>query len=73
MSAATEKKHLYVGTDKHRWWKEAVVYQVRSATDRHLSLYSPHTRSTPPHFSTATVMAGAMYPASHPSWTTSKT
>ena len=22
------KKDLYVGTDKHRWWKEAVVYQV---------------------------------------------
>ena len=19
---------LYVGTDKHKWWKEAVVYQV---------------------------------------------
>lgn len=27
---ATTKKDLYVGTDKHRWWKEAVVYQVRS-------------------------------------------
>jgi hypothetical protein len=25
---ATTKKDLYVGTDKHRWWKEAVVYQV---------------------------------------------
>jgi oligo-1,6-glucosidase len=25
---ATTKKDLYVGTDKHRWWKEAVIYQV---------------------------------------------
>jgi len=24
----SQKKDLYVGTDKHRWWKEAVVYQV---------------------------------------------
>ena len=24
------KKDLYVGTDKHRWWKEAIVYQVRT-------------------------------------------
>jgi oligo-1,6-glucosidase len=22
------RKDLYVGTDKHKWWKEAVVYQV---------------------------------------------
>ncbi|KAF1350586.1 glycoside hydrolase [Lizonia empirigonia] len=26
------KKDLYVGTDKHRWWKEAVVYQVYPAS-----------------------------------------
>ncbi|KAF2029621.1 glycoside hydrolase [Setomelanomma holmii] len=29
---ATPKKDLYVGTDKHRWWKEAVVYQVYPAS-----------------------------------------
>lgn len=29
MSAITRKDgDLYVGTDKHWWWKEAVVYQV---------------------------------------------
>lgn len=27
--AQTRPPGLYVGTDKHRWWKEAVVYQVR--------------------------------------------
>ncbi|KAF2829107.1 glycoside hydrolase [Ophiobolus disseminans] len=26
------KKDLYVGTDKHRWWKEAVVYQIYPAS-----------------------------------------
>lgn len=26
---ASIQKDLYVGTDKHKWWKEAVVYQVR--------------------------------------------
>lgn len=26
--ARTQPPGLYVGTDKHRWWKEAVVYQV---------------------------------------------
>jgi hypothetical protein len=26
----TQPPGLYVGTDKHRWWKEAVVYQVRN-------------------------------------------
>lgn len=25
---ASQRKDLYVGTDKHAWWKEAVVYQV---------------------------------------------
>jgi oligo-1,6-glucosidase len=25
---ATTRQDLYVGTDKHKWWKEAVVYQV---------------------------------------------
>jgi oligo-1,6-glucosidase len=25
---ASTRKDLYVGTDKHKWWKEAVVYQV---------------------------------------------
>jgi oligo-1,6-glucosidase len=30
MSSVTKPQSgaLYVGTDKHRWWKEAVVYQV---------------------------------------------
>ena len=32
MSATTHKKDLYVGTDKHRWWKEAVVYQIYPAS-----------------------------------------
>ncbi|KAH7398556.1 glycoside hydrolase superfamily [Pyrenochaeta sp. MPI-SDFR-AT-0127] len=32
MSAITRKKDLYVGTDKHRWWKEAVVYQIYPAS-----------------------------------------
>ncbi|CAO2654991.1 Nn.00g117240.m01.CDS01 [Neocucurbitaria sp. VM-36] len=32
-SVARTKKDLYVGTDKHRWWKEAVVYQVASFLD----------------------------------------
>jgi hypothetical protein len=25
---SSNKKDLYVNVDKHRWWKEAVVYQV---------------------------------------------
>jgi len=29
MSSVAQKKDLYVGTVKHRWWKEAVVYQVQ--------------------------------------------
>ncbi|KAH5604360.1 hypothetical protein HBI45_110260 [Parastagonospora nodorum] len=29
---ATTRKDLYVGTDKHKWWKEAVVYQVYPAS-----------------------------------------
>lgn len=29
---STTRKDLYVGTDKHKWWKEAVVYQVRPNT-----------------------------------------
>ncbi|KAF1936237.1 glycoside hydrolase [Clathrospora elynae] len=32
MSAVARKKDLYVGTDKHRWWKEAVVYQIYPAS-----------------------------------------
>jgi hypothetical protein len=28
MSSIVQKKDFYVGTDRHRWWKEAVVYQV---------------------------------------------
>lgn len=32
MSAVAQKKDLYVGTDKHRWWKEAVVYQIYPAS-----------------------------------------
>ncbi|KAL6710335.1 hypothetical protein ACN47E_009281 [Coniothyrium glycines] len=28
----SQKKNLYVGTDKHRWWKEAVVYQIYPAS-----------------------------------------
>ena len=26
--ANQQAKSFYVGVDKHRWWKEAVVYQV---------------------------------------------
>ncbi|KAJ4351784.1 uncharacterized protein N0V89_007127 [Didymosphaeria variabile] len=29
--ARTQPPGLYVGTDKHRWWKEAVVYQFTKA------------------------------------------
>ncbi|KAF1846487.1 glycoside hydrolase family 13 protein [Cucurbitaria berberidis CBS 394.84] len=29
---AHTKKGLYVGTDKHQWWKEAVVYQIYPAS-----------------------------------------
>lgn len=29
-TAQRTKKDLYVGTDKHRWWKEAIIYQVRT-------------------------------------------
>ncbi|KAF1919872.1 glycoside hydrolase superfamily [Ampelomyces quisqualis] len=29
---AAQRKDLYVGTDKHAWWKEAVVYQVYPAS-----------------------------------------
>ncbi|KAH8704423.1 glycoside hydrolase superfamily [Phaeosphaeriaceae sp. PMI808] len=29
---ATVKKDFFVGTDKHQWWKEAVVYQVYPAS-----------------------------------------
>jgi hypothetical protein len=36
---ATTKKDLYVGTDKHRWWKEAVVYQVRLFVKKHIRNY----------------------------------
>ncbi|RYO56963.1 Alpha-glucosidase [Alternaria arborescens] len=32
MSPVTQKLDLYVGTDKHRWWKEAVVYQIYPAS-----------------------------------------
>lgn len=32
MSAITQGKDLYVGTDEHRWWKEAVVYQIYPAS-----------------------------------------
>ncbi|CAE7200722.1 hypothetical protein CFE70_008121 [Pyrenophora teres f. teres 0-1] len=32
MSASSHKKDLYVGTDLHRWWKEAVVYQIYPAS-----------------------------------------
>ncbi|XP_014562600.1 glycoside hydrolase family 13 protein [Bipolaris victoriae FI3] len=32
MSAVAQKKDLYVGTDRHRWWKEAVVYQIYPAS-----------------------------------------
>ncbi|KAI4639703.1 hypothetical protein J4E93_009057 [Alternaria ventricosa] len=28
----SQKNDLYVGTDKHRWWKEAVVYQIYPAS-----------------------------------------
>ncbi|OAL54508.1 alpha-glucosidase-like protein maltase [Pyrenochaeta sp. DS3sAY3a] len=31
MTVVTQKD-LYVGTDKHRWWKEAVVYQIYPAS-----------------------------------------
>ncbi|KAL5400073.1 hypothetical protein PMIN04_000663 [Paraphaeosphaeria minitans] len=30
--ARTQPPGLYVGTDKHRWWKEAVVYQIYPAS-----------------------------------------
>ncbi|KAJ4368401.1 hypothetical protein N0V83_006758 [Neocucurbitaria cava] len=29
---ARTQKDMYVGTDKHRWWKEAVVYQIYPAS-----------------------------------------
>ncbi|KAH7069206.1 alpha-glucosidase-like protein maltase [Paraphoma chrysanthemicola] len=29
---AITKKDLYVGVDKHRWWKEAIVYQIYPAS-----------------------------------------
>ncbi|KAF1838147.1 glycoside hydrolase [Decorospora gaudefroyi] len=32
MSSIAQRKDLYVGTDKHRWWKEAVVYQIYPAS-----------------------------------------
>ncbi|KAL1798837.1 hypothetical protein ACET3X_002874 [Alternaria dauci] len=32
MSAVSQRTDLYVGTDKHRWWKEAVVYQIYPAS-----------------------------------------
>ncbi|KAG9194830.1 oligo-1,6-glucosidase [Alternaria panax] len=32
MSTVAQKTDLYVGTDKHRWWKEAVVYQIYPAS-----------------------------------------
>jgi hypothetical protein len=35
----TTKKDLYVGIDKHRWWKEAVVYQVRLLAKQHTGTY----------------------------------
>ncbi|KAF3003518.1 hypothetical protein E8E13_005269 [Curvularia kusanoi] len=31
-TAKRVRKDYYVGTDKHRWWKEAVVYQVYPAS-----------------------------------------
>ncbi|KAF2855885.1 glycoside hydrolase family 13 protein [Plenodomus tracheiphilus IPT5] len=32
ITTAKEGKSLYVGTDKHRWWKESVVYQIYPAS-----------------------------------------
>lgn len=39
--ARTQPPGLYVGVDKHRWWKEAVVYQVSLR-----NLPRQHTRLT---------------------------
>lgn len=42
MSTAIKSKipGLYVGTDKHQWWKEAVVYQVGWVHEKQLQLIS---------------------------------
>ncbi|KAI8942901.1 hypothetical protein NX059_000940 [Plenodomus lindquistii] len=32
ITTAKEGKTLYVGTDKHRWWKDCVVYQIYPAS-----------------------------------------
>lgn len=67
---STNKKDLYVGTDKHRWWKEAVVYQVsldttdgENGTDK-VTRYTQHLSLTP------MAMAGAMFLVSRKSSTT---
>jgi hypothetical protein len=65
---STTKKDLYVGTDKHKWWKEAVVYQVRFPIRRRITI--DEDRSTPRPSKTPTVMAGETFLELHKSSTT---
>jgi hypothetical protein len=59
----TTRKDFYVGTDKHRWWKEAVVYQVSSAGVTNVWSAIDTYRSTQLHFLTPMAMDGVTFQA----------